>query len=139
LSVTAATAQDEIVRNGFILTLTTTYQPAEALVRISNRGTREIGPVFVDSQGLVNDLLGQDEKLGALFTAATDFAEYHAAGAFAEVPIDTRGMRVSLFGLHSWSTPIRTPEPWRYCVSRARCPSALRASLWRQDSMSTIS
>ena len=109
LSVTAATAQDEIVRNGFILTLTTTYQPAEALVRISNRGTREIGPVFVDSQGLVNDLLGQDEKLGALFTAATDFAEYHAAGAFAEVPIDTRGMRVSLFGLHSSSTPAPSP------------------------------
>jgi hemolysin activation/secretion protein len=109
LSVTAATIQDETVRNGFVLTLATTYRRTEALVRISNRGTREIGPVFVDSQAVVNDLLGKDEKLGALFTAATDFAEYHAAGAFAEVPVDARGMHVSLFGLHSSSTPLPSP------------------------------
>ena len=109
LSVNAATAQDEVVRNGFVLTITTTYQRAEALVRISNRGSREIGPVFVDGQALVNDLLGRDDKLGALFTAATDFAEYHAAGGFAEIPVDARGMHVSLFGLHSWSAPLPSP------------------------------
>ena len=49
LTVATAVAQDETVRNGFLLTLTTTYQAAAALVRIS----------------------------------ATDFTEYHAAGAFA--------------------------------------------------------
>ena len=109
LSVTAETAPDETVRNGFLLTLTTAYRPAEALVRISNRGSREIGPVFVDGQALVNDLLGRDEKLGAVFTAATDFAEYHAAGAFAEVPLDARGAHFSLFGLHESSTPLASP------------------------------
>jgi hemolysin activation/secretion protein len=109
LTVATAIAQDETVRNGFVLTLTTTYQAAAALLRISNRGSREIGPVFVDAQGVVNDLLGKDEKLGALFTAATDFAEYHAAGAFADVPVDGRGTQVSLFGLHSASTPLPSP------------------------------
>ena len=109
VSVTAETAPDEVVRNGFVLTLTTTYRAAEALVRISNRGTREIGPVFVDGQALVNDLLGKDERLGAVFTAATDFAEYHAAGAFAEVPLDARGAHLSLFGLHESSTPLAFP------------------------------
>ena len=109
LSVSAQTAPDETVRNGFVLTLATTYRPAEALVRISNRGSREIGPVFVDAEGLVNNLLGKDEKLGAAFTAATDFTEYHAASAFAEVPMDARGTHVSLFGLHESSTPLPSP------------------------------
>jgi len=109
LSVAADTTPDETVRNGFVLTLTTTYRRAEALVRISNRGSREIGPVFVDGQGMVNDLLGKDEKLGATFTAATDFAEYHAAGAFADVPVTARGTHVSLFGLHESSTPLTSP------------------------------
>jgi len=109
LSVTATTAPDETVRNGFVLTLATTYRRVEALVRISNRGSREIGPVFVDGQGLVNDLLGQDEQLGALFTAATEVAEYHAIGAFAEVPVDSRGTHLSVFGLHSSSTPLPLP------------------------------
>jgi hemolysin activation/secretion protein len=109
LSVAAATAQDETVRNGFVLTLTTTYQRAAALVQISNRGSREVGPVFVDGQGLVNDLLGKDEKLGALLTATTDVAEYQAAGVFAELPVDARGMNVSLFGFHSSSKPLPSP------------------------------
>jgi hemolysin activation/secretion protein len=109
LSVNAETAPDETVRNGFVLKLATTYRPAEVTMRISNRGSREIGPVFVDAQGVINDLLGRDEKLGALFTAATDFAEYHAAGAFAEVPVDARGTHVSLFGLHESSAPFASP------------------------------
>ena len=109
LAISAETAPDETVRNGYLLTLTTTYRPAEALVRVSNRGSREIGPVFVDGQAVANNLLGKDEKLGAVFTAATDFAEYHAAGAFAEVPLDARGAHFSLFGLHESSTPLASP------------------------------
>jgi len=126
LSVNAETAADETVRNGFVLKLATTYRPAEAMVRISNRGSREIGPVFVDGQGLVNDLLGGDEKLGALFTAATDFAEYHAAGAFAEVPVDARGTHVSLFGLHESSTPF--PSPLDAGASYSRILAVLRVT-----------
>ena len=126
LSVNAETAPDETVRNGFLLTLTTAYRPAEALVRISNRGSREIGPVFVDGEGLVNNLLGKDEKLGAVFTAATDFAEYHAAGAFAEVPLDARGAHFSLFGLHESSTP--APSPLDPGTSYTRTLGVLRVT-----------
>jgi hemolysin activation/secretion protein len=126
LSVTAETAPDETVRNGFVLTLSTTYRAAEALVRISNRGSREIGPVFVDGQGLVSDLLGKDEKLGAQFTAATDFAEYHAAGAFAEVPVDGRDTHLSLFGLHESSTP--SPSPLDAGASYTRTLAVLRVT-----------
>jgi hemolysin activation/secretion protein len=126
LSVNAETAPDETVRNGFVLKLTTSYRPSEVVLRFSNRGSREIGPMFVDGQGVVSGLLGMDEKLGAFFTAATDFAEYHAVGALADVVANSRGTHVSLFGLRESSTPsISPPEQG---VSYARTLAVLRVT-----------
>jgi hemolysin activation/secretion protein len=109
LSVIESVARDASVRNGFVLTLTTSYKPMEGLIRISNRGSKEIGPVFADAQVVGNDLLGQEEKLGALVTATTDYEEYHAGGAFADVPVSDAGTHVSLLGLYSDSVPHVSP------------------------------
>jgi hemolysin activation/secretion protein len=109
LSVIESVARDASVRNGFILTLTTSYKPVEGLVRISNRGSKEIGPLFADAQIVGNDLLGHEEKLGVLVTTTTDYGEYHAGGAFADVPVSDAGTHVSLLGLYSYSVPHVSP------------------------------
>jgi hemolysin activation/secretion protein len=105
LSVIDSVARDASVRNGFILTLTVAYRPVEGLVDLSNRGSKEIGPVFASGEVAANGLLGHAEKLGALFTAATDYQEYHAAGAFGDLPLSDSGTHVSLLGLYSYSVP----------------------------------
>lgn len=105
LSVIESVARDAAVRNGFVLTLTTSYKAVDGLVRISNRGSKEIGPVFADVQVVGNDLVGRGERLGALFTGATDRDEYYAGGAFADVPVGAAGTHVSLLGLYSYSVP----------------------------------
>jgi hemolysin activation/secretion protein len=105
LTVIESVARDASVRNAFVLTLTVSYKPVEGLARISNRGSKEIGPWFADGEIVSNDVLGQDEKLGALLTATTDFKEYEAAGAFADLPVDSAGTHVSVLGLYSYSVP----------------------------------
>jgi hemolysin activation/secretion protein len=105
LSVIESVARDTAVRNGFVLTLTVSYKALEGLARISNRGSKEIGPWFADGQIVANDLLGQGEKLGALATATTDFKEYEAGGAFADVPVGAAGTHLSVLGLYSYSVP----------------------------------
>jgi hemolysin activation/secretion protein len=109
LSVIESVARDASVRNGFVLTLTVAYRPVEGLVEVSNQGSKEIGPVFITGQLVSNGLLGHDEKLGALFTATTEYEEYHAAGAFGELPVSDSGTRVSLLGLYSYSVPHVSP------------------------------
>ena len=110
LSIDLATAQDEVVRNGFVLTVKSSFRTTDGLVRVSNRGSHEIGPVFVDGQIVTNGLLGHQEKLGLIFTAATQFAEYHAVGALADLPVSDRGAHVSVLGFQSWSEPDQNPS-----------------------------
>ena len=105
LSVVESVARDASVRNGFVLTLTTAYHAVEGLIDMSNRGSKEIGPVFADAQLVANGLLGYGEKLGALLTTATEYEEYHATGAFADAPLCTCGTHLSLLGLYSYSEP----------------------------------
>jgi hemolysin activation/secretion protein len=109
LAIVESVARDAAVRNAFILTLASSYQPVEGLVRLSNRGSKEIGPWFVDGQVVANDLLGLQEKLGALVTATTDYQEYHAGGAFVDLPVSNAGTHLSLLGLYSYSVPHVSP------------------------------
>jgi hemolysin activation/secretion protein len=105
ISVVESVAADTAVRNAFILTLTVTYKEVEGLVRLSDRGSKEIGPWFVDGQVVGNDLLGASEKLGALVTSTTDYEEYHAGGVFADVPVSAAGTHLTLLGLYTYSVP----------------------------------
>ena len=76
LTVRASTRRDESRRNSYALTIATEYKPFDASVQLSNRGTREIGPMFAISQVVANSLLGWRERLGVFASAATDPDEY---------------------------------------------------------------
>ncbi len=109
LTVTANTRKDPEVRNGFELTVDAAFQPFDGLVRLTNRGTDEIGPVFALTQVNSNGLLGLQEKIGLVTAAATELDEYRGFGAFADVPLpgmeETRAM---LMGFRSESNPTET-------------------------------
>ena len=87
LTVRATTRRDESRRNAYALTLATQYKPFDATIQISNRGTREIGPMFVINQFVANSLLGYRERFGVFASAATDTDEYRGAGVFFDVPV----------------------------------------------------
>ena len=74
-------------------------------MRLSNRGTDEAGPNFVLGQVMVNGLLDGQTNLGALFGAATDYAEYHGLGLLANVAIGGRSGRLAFSGFRSRSNP----------------------------------
>jgi hemolysin activation/secretion protein len=87
LTIRASTKRDEARRNSYALAIETEFKPIEAVVEISNRGTDEIGPNFVFGQIVSNNLLALEERIGLLFSAATDYEEYHGVGVFFDAPI----------------------------------------------------
>jgi hemolysin activation/secretion protein len=121
LSVSASTQRDASERNGYVLAVEATFDPVDGVVRASNRGTEEIGPNFIVAQTVANGLLSSGEKLGLLFTAATQIEEYRAAGAFVDMPLGAHGTRAFLMGFASDSEPHAAPgEPLdRYARQRA--------------------
>ena len=70
LTVTAATKRDAALSNAYALDVSANYRPVEGSLKLTNRGTNEVGPNFLMSQLVANGLLGQDEKLGALLATA---------------------------------------------------------------------
>ena len=105
LSLQATTARDDPSANVYRLDLDTHFDRTSGIVRLSNRGTEEAGPVFVLGQVVFNGLLGGQTNLGATFGSATDYAEYHGLGLLANVGIGTGGGRMSFSGFRSRSNP----------------------------------
>jgi hemolysin activation/secretion protein len=105
LSVVANTRRDDEHRNGYALAVNAAFDPVDAVVGVSNRGTEEIGPVFVNGQAVANGWLTGREKLGLLLTAATDVDEYRGIGAFVDTPINSRGTRAFLLAFRSDAEP----------------------------------
>ena len=105
LTLQASTARDETSANVYRLDLDTQFDRATGVVRLSNRGTDEAGPVFVLGQVMFNGLLGGQTNLGATFGSATDYAEYHGLGLLASVGVGTAGGRLSFSGFQSRSNP----------------------------------
>ena len=105
LTLQASTARDETSANVYRLDLDTQFDRTTGVVRLSNRGTDEAGPVFVLGQVMFNGLLGGQTNLGATFGSATDFAEYHGLGLLANVGVGTSGGRLSFNGFWSRSNP----------------------------------
>ena len=89
LTVQASVRRDESRRNAYALTLATDYKPFDMTVELSNRGTSEIGPMFVFNEVVANSLLGYQERLGLFVSTATDTDEYRGGGVFVETPIGT--------------------------------------------------
>jgi hemolysin activation/secretion protein len=109
LEVSASTRRDAHIRNAFDLVVKTEYSPVDGVVRMNNRGTREVGPAFVLGQLFVNGLLGGQEKVGLIFAAATDHDEYLGGGLYLDTPIGENGARVNALVFNSHSAPNETP------------------------------
>jgi hemolysin activation/secretion protein len=110
LTVRATTRRDESRRNGYALTVATEYKPFDATIQISNRGTREIGPMFVINQVVANSLLGYRERLGVFASAATDTREYRGAGGFFDVPVGAADAHLTTTAFKTESDPTETPD-----------------------------
>ena len=105
LTLHATTARDETSTNVYRLDLDTQFDRTTGVVRLSNRGTDEAGPVFVLGQVMFNGLLGGQTNAGVTFGSATDYAEYHGLGVLANIGVGQAGGRVSFNGFRSRSNP----------------------------------
>jgi hemolysin activation/secretion protein len=105
LTLQASTARDDASTPLYRLDLDTAFDRTSGNVRLSNRGTDEAGPTFVLGQVMFNGLLGGQTNLGATFSAATDYAEYHGLGLLANVGTGSTGGRFSFMGFRARSNP----------------------------------
>ncbi len=109
LAVSATTRRDPQQRNAFELVVQADFSPMEGVVRMNNRGTDQVGPAFVLGQVFANGLLGQGEKVGLIFAAATDQEEFLGGGLFFESPLGTAGTRGNALLFRSRSAPNEAP------------------------------
>jgi hemolysin activation/secretion protein len=105
LTVNASTRRDETRRNAHIVKVDTQFERIEGAVELSNRATRQIGPIFASGQLVANDLLGLRERAGVLFASANDQNEFFGAGAFIDTPLSDAGTRLSASAFSSRSNP----------------------------------
>jgi hemolysin activation/secretion protein len=85
LTVRATTQRDESRPNAHALTVATQYQPFDATLRLSNRGTRQVGPMFASSEVVANSMLGLRERIGLFASSSTDTDEYRSGGLFFDM------------------------------------------------------
>jgi hemolysin activation/secretion protein len=109
LAVTATTRRDTKVRNAFELLVQADFSPLDGVVRMNNRGTDQVGPLFVLGQMFVNGLLGHEEKIGLIFAAATDHDEYLGGGLYFDAPFGSGGTRGNALLFRSHSAPDEAP------------------------------
>jgi hemolysin activation/secretion protein len=105
LTLQATTARDDASTNVYRVDLDTQFDRMTGVVRLSNRGTDEAGPVFVLGQVIFNGLLGGRTNLGATFGSATDHEEYRGLGTLAQVGVGTTGGGLTFSGFRSRSDP----------------------------------
>jgi len=111
LAVEASTRADSTVRNGFVLLLKLHYKPVSVEIGWSNWGTSQIGPNFLSTTLSANGLLGGREQLSVLLVSATDYGNYHGAGAIFSTPLNGHGTSVSLTAFHSVAEPTFSSIP----------------------------
>lgn len=109
LSVTATTRRDEAAPNTHELVLRADYAPLTGLARMNNRGTEQVGPLFVLGQLKANDLLGWGEELGLVVAATTDTSEYLSGAAYLDQPLGAAGTRGMVMIFRSQSAPNEKP------------------------------
>lgn len=119
LSLVANTRRDEAESNGYALAVNAAFDPVDGAVGVSNRGTEEIGPFFVNGQVVANGWLTGLEKLGVVATAATDVDEYSGIGAFVDTPVNSRGTRAFLLAFGSRAEPSNDAPHDEYLRERA--------------------
>jgi hemolysin activation/secretion protein len=109
LAVTASTRRDASTRNAFELVVNSDYSAVDGVVRMNNRGTDQVGPLFLLGQVFANGLLGHEEKIGLIFAAATDHDEYLGGGLYVDTPLGSAGTRANALLFRSHSAPNEAP------------------------------
>ncbi|MBN1237958.1 MAG: ShlB/FhaC/HecB family hemolysin secretion/activation protein [Gammaproteobacteria bacterium] len=108
LELTAATESVEDLPNAYRLDVDAEFRPVGASLRLTNRGTDEIGPHFLLGQLLADGMAGGSLSAGILFAAATDYEEYRGAGPLLAWNVGREGARIVLSGLRSRARPDRS-------------------------------
>ena len=109
LSVAAATSPDPDVPNAYRLELDTAFDAMTGSVRISNRGTDDVGPHIATGQLLVNGLAGGRLSAGVSFAGAFDYDEYRGLGVVGSAAVGGRGAVLSANAFRSRASPSEKP------------------------------
>jgi len=105
LRVDIGTDRDSAVRNAFIVTLDASFDAWSTNLRITNRGTRDVGPAFFIGQTSANGLFGLDLKAGAVLGLAETPREFRGGGVFIDTPVFASDRRANLLAFRSLSDP----------------------------------
>ncbi|MEJ0086532.1 MAG: ShlB/FhaC/HecB family hemolysin secretion/activation protein [Pseudomonadota bacterium] len=132
LAVTASTRRDAETRNAFELVVDSDYSAIDGVLRMNNRGTDQVGPLFLLGQVFANGLFGHQEKIGLIFAAATDHEEYLGGGLYLDTPLGDRGTRANALVFSSHSAPNEAPVNLDDEYTRERATFKLSQPL-RQD------
>jgi len=137
LAVTANTRRDAQTRNAFELVVDSEYSTIDGVVRMNNRGTDQVGPLFLLGQVFANGLLGGQERIGLIFASATDRDEYLGGGLFLDTPFGENGLRANALLFSSHSAPNEAPVNLADEYTRERATFKLTQPL-HQDSAFTL-
>jgi len=138
VAVTGSTRRDPETRNAYELVVDSDYSPVDGVVRMNNRGTDQVGPLFLLGQVFANGLLGHEEKIGLIFAAATDHDEYLGGGLYLDTPLGESGTRANALLFSSHSAPNEAPVNLSDEYSRDRATFKLTRPL-RQDAALSLS
>jgi hemolysin activation/secretion protein len=109
LKVTATTRRDGAAPNAHELVLDARFEPISGFARVNNRGTEEVGPVFVVGQAEANDPFGWGGALGLVFASSVDPAEYLSGALYLDRPLGGSGARGTAMAFRSKSAPDERP------------------------------
>jgi hemolysin activation/secretion protein len=138
VAVTGSTRRDPNTRNAYELVVDSDYSAVDGVVRINNRGTEQVGPLFMLGQLFANGLFGREEKIGLIFAAATDHEEYLGGGLYLDTPLGAGGTRANALLFSSHSAPNEAPLNLSDEYSRRRATFKLTQPL-RQGSAASLS
>jgi hemolysin activation/secretion protein len=98
LSVSASTEPDKTRNGSFVLKLETEFKPIEGSIKLSNRGTEEIGRNLLLAGMAANGLFGLENTSGIFVATAKDSDVYRSVGAHSNGNWGEQGANVQIQG-----------------------------------------
>lgn len=99
LEVNVAAEPDGQHNGGYVLEVDSAYRPLEGSVKLSNRGTQEIGRDIVFARFVANGLFNRENASGLFVTSAKDSDDYKGGGVFTNTAIGAHGSSAQLQGV----------------------------------------
>ena len=108
LKLTASTQADSGEPGAYRLNVDTEFRPISGTVRLTNRGTDQIGPQFLLGQVTANGLFAGRADIGVMFGSASSYGEYHGLGSSARIAVHDE-LSLAVSGFRSRSDPTESP------------------------------